>query len=128
MADFFQNGSITTLHNLTHRSLEELESDLMEFKERRPLMLMIPSLYSELQRPALENIKNHLKEVTYLEHLVIGLDQANEDEYRHAIEYFSDMPFKTTVIWNHGPRMQALHKQLIEQGLAPTEEGKGKNV
>lgn len=128
MADFFQNGSITTLHNLTHRTLEDLEADLNRFKKNRPLMLMIPSLYSELQRPALAHIKEHLKEVSYLDHLVIGLDQATEKEYRHAVQYFSDMPFKTTVIWNHGPRMLALHQQLFEHGLAPKEEGKGKNV
>lgn len=128
MTDFFQNGSITTLHNLTQRSLEELERDLNKFKKRRPMMLIIPSLYSELQRPALENIKQQLKQVTYLQHLVIGLDQANKQEYIHAIEYFADMPFQTTVIWNHGPRMLTLNDELKEHGLAPKEEGKGKNV
>lgn len=128
MADFFQNGSVTTLHNLTRRSLEEIEAELHQFKKRRPMILMIPSLYSELQRPALEMIKSHLREVSYLAHLVIGLDQASESEYKHAIAYFSDVPYRTTVLWNHGPRLQALHNELAEQGLAPTEEGKGKNV
>ena len=37
MADFYQNGTITTLHNLGERSTAELEQDLMQFSERRPL-------------------------------------------------------------------------------------------
>jgi len=128
MADFFQNGSITTLHNMTNRSLASLESELLHFRSRRPLVLTIPSLYSELERPALQNIVNTLKDVQYLHHMVIGLDQADEAGYRHAIEYFKDLPFPVSVVWNHGPRMLKLHNQLRENGLAPEEEGKGKNV
>ena len=37
MADFYQNGTITTLHNLGERSTAELEQDLLQFSERRPL-------------------------------------------------------------------------------------------
>jgi len=128
MSDFFQNGVITTLHNLTRRTAEDLEAKLMGYRHRRPMILMIPSLYSELERPALANIVQILKQVPYLQRLVVGLDQANEAEYRHAIKYFSELPFEVTVIWNHGPRMQALQKNLAEYGLSTVEEGKGKNV
>ncbi|MDG1215947.1 MAG: glycosyl transferase, partial [Luminiphilus sp.] len=44
MADFYQNGTITTLHNLGERSTEDLEKDLMSFSERRKLGLILPSL------------------------------------------------------------------------------------
>ena len=53
MADFYQNGTITTLHNLGARSTAELEEDLLQFSERRPLGLILPSLYSEIATPAL---------------------------------------------------------------------------
>jgi len=49
MADFYQNGIITTLHNLESRGIEDLESELSTFSERRPMGLILPSLFSELQ-------------------------------------------------------------------------------
>ena len=66
MADFHQNGIITTLHNLTDRSLDEIETELVEFSRQRPMALILPSLYSELQTPALPNIVRELQKVPYL--------------------------------------------------------------
>ncbi|MFT4748134.1 MAG: glucosyl-3-phosphoglycerate synthase, partial [Congregibacter sp.] len=37
MADFYQNGIVTTLHNLSERPVEELEKELVEFSKRRPM-------------------------------------------------------------------------------------------
>ena len=58
MGDFHQNGVITTLHNLSSRSLEEMESELMAFSKTRPMALILPSLYSELEGDALPAISN----------------------------------------------------------------------
>ena len=63
MSDFFQNGNVSTLHNLTRRSVEELEVELSNFASARPIGLVLPSLYSELEGPALENIVNELTKV-----------------------------------------------------------------
>ena len=49
MADFHQNGIITTLHNLADRSLEEMEYELLHFSRFRPMGLILPSLFSELE-------------------------------------------------------------------------------
>jgi len=35
MSDFFQNGVITNFHNLTGRSVESLEKDLVQFSKKR---------------------------------------------------------------------------------------------
>jgi glucosyl-3-phosphoglycerate synthase len=128
MGDFYQNGIITTLHDLSERSLEELEYELVCFSKIRPMSLLLPSLYSELQGEALPNIVKHLKEVPYLNEVVIGLDRANEDEYRDALRFFSGLPQHHRILWNDGPRLQALDKELQEKGLAPQELGKGRNV
>ena len=56
MSDFFQNGIITTLHNLSDRPIDSLESELSGFAEQRPMALVLPCLYSELATPALANI------------------------------------------------------------------------
>ena len=128
MSDFFQNGMVTTLHNISKRPLEDLESELMGFRDSRPMGLVLPSLYSELQGNALENIVDELCHVPYLEQIVIGLDRADKDQYIHALKYFERLPQSHRILWNDGPRLMAVDKQLQQHGLAPTEMGKGRNV
>ncbi|MGB0732804.1 MAG: glycosyl transferase, partial [Pontibacterium sp.] len=128
MADFYQNGIITTLHNLSQRPIADLESDLMRFSRRRKMGLLLPSLYSELQGPALDNIVEEVKQVPYLSEIVVGLDRANEDEYRDALKFFSRFPQHHRVLWNDGPRLQAIDAELKKHDLAPRELGKGRNV
>lgn len=128
MADFYQNGVVTTLHNISRRSVDELEYELNSFARFRRLGLVLPSLYSELQGPALEKIIQELQNVQYLKRIIIGLDRANEDEFKHAKEYFGRLPQEHRILWNDGPAMTEIHESLANEGLAPTELGKGRNV
>ncbi len=128
MSDFFQNGRIATLHNLGNRSLEAMEAELNEWAEKKPMCLVLPCLYSELEGPALENIIQELSKVTYLDEIIIGLDRATEAEFEHAKQFFSRLPQRHHILWNDGPRLKAIDKVLDEYGLAPNELGKGRNV
>ena len=128
MGDFHQNGIITTLHNLSNRPLVEMESELEKFSRERPMGLILPSLYSELEGEALPAILNELRHANYLSEIVIGLDRADESQYREALEFFGRLPQRHRVLWNEGPRLQALDKKLQDMDLAPKELGKGRNV
>ena len=128
MADFHQNGNITTLHNLRHRRPEHLSHEIAVYADTRKVTLILPCLYSELEGPALPKILEELSKVSYLHRIVIGLDRADEQDYRHARDYFSGLPQNHVVIWNDSPRMLALQDRLEKLGLAPQEAGKGKNV
>ena len=128
MADFYQNGIITTLHNLKQRSLESMEEELKSFSKVRPMSLVLPSLYSELEGDALANIVKELSQVDYLSEIVIGLDRADETQYRHALEFFKPLKQNFKILWNDGPRLQAVDALLKQHELAPTELGKGRNV
>ena len=128
MSDFFQNGTITTLHDLGDRSTESYEEALVNFAKRRPIGLILPSLYSELGTEALPNIVKELSRVPYLNQIVIGLDRADQSEYQHAIDFFGQLPQHHRVLWNDGPRLKAIDQRLQEAGLAPRELGKGRNV
>lgn len=128
MADFYQNGNITTLHNMADRSLVELEDELYQFSKTRPMALILPSLFSELEGDALPKIIEHLTSVKYLSEIVIGLDRADKQQYHRALEFFSDLPQHHRVLWNDGPRLRALDAELSKLGLAPEEPGKGRNV
>ncbi|MBT3205726.1 MAG: glycosyl transferase [Gammaproteobacteria bacterium] len=128
MADSFQSGTVTTLHNIVNRPLQELEDELLEFSTQRPLGLILPSLYSELERPALKTIVDELVQVPYLSQIVIGLDRASEDEYRKAIQYFDRLPQEHQILWNDGPNLKKIDAMLEKHGLSPTQLGKGRNV
>jgi sucrose phosphorylase len=128
MGDFHQHGLITTLHQLNSRPLDKLEADLMQFRKHRPMALILPSLYSELQMPALTKILEEIAGVPYLDQIVVGLDRSNEAEYRHALEFFGALPQQPQVLWNNGPRLRKIDALLAEKGLAPKEAGKGRNV
>ncbi|MGI1670761.1 MAG: glycosyl transferase [Neptuniibacter sp.] len=128
MADFYQNGIITTLHNLSDRPVEDLEEDLVRFSKKRPLGLLLPSLFSELEGPALENIVDEIAQAPYLDQIVIGLDRADEEQFRYAKKFFSKLPQHHRILWNDGPRLRALDAELQDLDLAPREPGKGRNV
>lgn len=128
MADFHQNGNITTLHNLRTRSADEIEHELGVFGQSRKISLILPCLYSELEGEAMPHILSELAKVRYLHRIIIGLDAADEAQFRHAKAFFKGLNQNHIVIWNDSPRMLALGARLEALGLAPTEQGKGKNV
>lgn len=128
MGDFHQNGIITTLHNLGERSLADMEHELNGFSSVRPLGLILPSLYSELEGQAMPKILSELKNVPYLNQIVVGLDRADLNQYQAALSFFSELPQHHRVLWNDGPRLRAIDKKLSDLDLAPKELGKGRNV
>ena len=128
MADFHQNGNVATLHNLRTTTAEALARELETYAQTRKINLILPSLFSELEGPALPKILDELSQVNYLHRIVIGLDRADEEQYRHAIQFFSRLPQDHVVIWNDSPRMKTIHQRLEALGLHPGEPGKGRNV
>ena len=126
--DFFQNGAITTLHMLCRRPIEEMEAELKGFSAERPMALILPSLYSELEGPALPKIVEELKHATYISEIIVGLDQANENQFEHARAFFSVLPQNVHILWNDGSWLREIDAQLQAQDLAPTQPGKGRNA
>jgi glucosyl-3-phosphoglycerate synthase len=128
MSDFHQTAAVATLHNLTRRPTEEMERELVAFSQNRPISLILPSLYSELEGEALPTILGHLEKVPYLKEIIIGLDRADESQFQDARRFFSRLPQHHRILWNDGPRLMALHEKLVENCVAPMELGKGRNV
>ncbi len=128
MADFFQNGLIATLHRLADRPIESLEGELKKFSRKRPMALVLPALYSELEGEALPRIVEELKHVDYVQEIVVGLDRATKSEFEKAKEFFDQLPQPHRVIWQDGPEMLKLHELLHIHGLSIGEPGKGRNA
>ena len=128
MSDFHQNGIITTLHNFNNLSKKTIEEELKKFSKKRPIHLILPSLFSELKRPALKKIISELNKVDYIIELIIGLDHANENEFKYSKKFFKSLKIPHTILWNDGPKLLKLNSELEKINLAPKEFGKGRNV
>ncbi len=128
MGDFHQSGPIGTLHRLSARPVEELEADLVEWSAERPMALVIPALFSELEGDALGHIVDELSQVPYLAEIIIGIDRADADQFAHAKEFFSRLPQRHRLLWNDGPALRGIDAELQELGIAPDQPGKGRNV
>lgn len=62
------------------------------------------------------NIVSELSKVRYLHRIIIGLDAANEAQYRHAKQFFKGLNQNHIVFWNDSPRMTALGQRLQDLG------------
>lgn len=128
MGDFYQTGVVSTFHKLGRQELLKLEGELAWYAQHRPIALVLPSLYSELEGEALSIIVNELKQVSYIKEVVVTLGPASKDEFGHAREFFSVLPQKTTLIWNSGERLKEIQHKLSDAGLDLGMEGKGKSA
>ena len=128
MSDFYQTGAVATLHKLGKNNLEELESRLARYAQDRPIALVLPSLYSEINGAALQTIVNELKKVEYIKEIVVTLGPASETEFETARQFFSVLPQKTSVIWNTGKRLKKLYRAIEGEDLPTGFEGKGRSV
>jgi glucosyl-3-phosphoglycerate synthase len=128
MADFYQTGVVATFHRLGTIDLEKIESELSWYAQDRPIALVLPSLFSELEGDALKGIVRELKEVKYVREIVVTLGPSTEEEFRHAKEFFSVLPQKVKIIWNTGQRLSGIYRAIEAAELPIGEPGKGRSA
>ena len=128
MSDFSQNGVISTLHDFNTKSTSIIENELLKFSKQRKMELILPCLYSELEGAALPKIVEEISKTKYLDHIIIGLDKANETQAKKAWKFFKKLKTSFSILWNDGPGMKKLDQELKKNNLAPSELGKGRNV
>lgn len=128
MSDFYQTGVVATFHRLGRVNLEKIEAELTWYVQERPIALVLPSLYSELEGDALKGIVRELKEVKYIKEIVVTLGPASKEEFKYSKEFFSVLPQKTRLIWNTGSRIDSIYKAIEAAELPIGEPGKGRST
>ena len=127
MGDFFQTGTVTTIHRLGGHSLSDLSSRLKAFSQAHPLAILIPALASEMDAPALEEILGKLIAAEYLDEVIIALGRADRDDFRRMGRLLEPLPMRTTVVWPEGPEISSVLDSL-RPGLDVGSPGKGRDV
>jgi len=129
MADFHQTGVITTFHRLGTTNLERMEKELSDFSKHRPIALVLPITPTELDSPALHVIMKNLKEINYLNEIVITLGRTYErSHFLQAKKFFSSLRQRHRIIWASGPSQAGLYKLLAESDLSVGDDGKGRSA
>lgn len=128
MADFYQNGVITTMQKLRERPINEIESELTRFAHKRSLVLLLPALVSEFDNPAMYKIIEELMTVHYLHKIVLSLDRAEKKQFENVREILSVLPAQVDIVWHDGPRMEKLYQELLKTDFQLCNPGKGRSV
>ncbi len=124
----YKQELITTIHDLGCDT-DQLESRITELSQTDPTAVLIPSLYEELERPALTNIRDHLSRCPFVNNVIICLYAETFEQYVKAVQFFEPLPQPTFVLWENGPRVTALLQTLKERGLDLLRfRGKGRAV
>lgn len=130
MPDFHQPILLPTLHHLADARLDEQEKLLERVSKKRPIALVIPALYSELEEKALPKMLRHLDGARYLTRVVFSMNGMTPVQYRRAKRFFAarikHRPH--SILWNDGPALNALHQELDAHSGATHSHGKGSNV
>ena len=126
MSDFFQTGTVATLHRLTHGGSERLESELESFARVRPIGLVLPALYTEFQHPAMEGILRELRDARYLRRIVVAIGGCDRAQFESARARFRRFRVPVTAIWMESPQIQAIWELLEAKDLSTGNPGKGR--
>jgi glucosyl-3-phosphoglycerate synthase len=133
VSDFHQTGVVATLHRLGRRDLGRLERELGDPTRSRPVALVLPCLYSELNDIALKGIIEQLQHASYLAEIVVSVAGAPcREQLAEMQSAFAPLRCAdgrpATLLWNDGPRTQRLLHALAEEGLHAGPPGKGRGV
>ena len=128
MPDFYQHRYISTLHQLAEPPVEEQEAALRKYARRRPITLVLPALYSEVQGNALPGILDHLADVDFVGEVVVSMNRMDSEQFAHAKDFLSRLHLPHRILWNDGPRVTALYQELEQAHLTSYVPGKGYNV
>ena len=127
MADFFQTGMITTLHDLGTLQRERLEAILEEDVRTKKLGLVLPVTAPDMRAAPFANIVKQLAHVTYIDTIVVVLGVApNVTDYQETQRIVAPLGERAEVLWTDGARVQTLYQELIDADFNLATPGKGR--
>ena len=129
MADFSQDGPITTIHDLDTVKAGELEERLNLATANYPIGLVLPITAEDMRAEPFARIVSQLADTKFLDTIVVVLNRAESpDDYRQCAEAIKPLGDIVHLLWTDGPGGKAMHEELAEYGFNVRVPGKGRAV
>ena len=126
MADFCQDGPITTIHDLDTVKPGELETRLESAAAQYQIGLVLPVTASDMRAEPFANIIAELTNAKFINTAVVVLNRTDgPDDYADCAKILEPMGKKAHLLWTDGPRGRALNEELISYGFHVDTPGKG---
>lgn len=129
MPDFFQNGLITTLHDLGTTSRDRLEQMLVSATRDHKLGLVLPVTAADMRAAPFAQIIEELRGAEYINTIAVVLgvapDRADYDQAKGIVDQLGS---KAQILWTDGPHFQLLFDTLNDAGFNLSVPGKGRSV
>lgn len=119
---------VTTLHEICVNK-ENLIRSIRDVSVERPVSIIMPMLYRELENKSIDGIVKGLNKCDYVRDIIIPLSAQSEKEFSHVKRFFSKLQKKPLIIWCNGPHVTRLLEELKQDGINVVDyEGKGRDV
>lgn len=129
MGDFFQNGLITTLHDLGTDNVDRMEARLSHHQKRRDIALILPIIPRDLNSPSFNDIVAELAKAPYLSQVILSLGQTDKfEDMVEARRRLRPLSQPYSVVWSSGPGITKLFDELGANYLPVGPDGKGRGV
>ncbi len=129
MADFYQHGAITTLHDLETVDGQHVERLLRDCADDTGIGLVLPVTAADMRAEAFRRIVDQLQEADYIDQIVVVLGVAPDcQDYRDTQAIVRNLGTRAQVLWTDGERVQGLYDELREAGFRLETPGKGRSV
>jgi glucosyl-3-phosphoglycerate synthase len=122
----FDQSRITTIHDFGYdraKSLKQLE----EFSEERPIGLVLPVAYGEVECKTLPRILSELNRATFLNNVTVALYADSQEEFGRVVRFFKQLEIPHKIIWCNGPNINYILEDLKQEGIDITQQGKGRD-
>ncbi len=133
MSDFSQKHTKIATFHLLAKSNPNLKTELRHHSKWKKAVLVVPLLASEYTDPdnrsVFANILKQLRGASYLSRIILGVDQAEEQDVQELGILVSRYRLKNCFIQhNEGPGFMSIYDKLSEAGFALDVRGKGRNM
>lgn len=129
MPDFFQNGLITTLHDLASDDPVRLEKLLRAVTANIQIGLILPVTAADMRAEPFGRIIDQLTPADFVAHVVVVLNRAPDvHDYEEAAAKIAPLEGRGRILWADGPRVHKLYDELAQTGFRIGAPGKGRAV
>jgi glucosyl-3-phosphoglycerate synthase len=133
MSNFAQRHTKLTNFYLLSKTNPPLRSELRHHSKWKKAVLVIPLLATEYtnpeNRPVFENILKQLRSASFLSRIILGLDQASNEDVETLVKLLEKHKLKNCLIQhNDGDGFSVIYKKLSEAGFGLDVPGKGRNM